>query len=85
MTDADKTRGLYKKYDITRLNDEEGKHDACEYFVLDLTHDKFAVPALRAYAEACRGEYPKLAEDLLYQASSYEAATVRCGSNGGIT
>ena len=32
--------------------------------VLDLTHDKFALAALRAYQVACREEYPLLAADL---------------------
>jgi len=38
----------------------------CRYFVLDLEHDPFAVPALKAYAEACRGTHPGLAHDLDY-------------------
>jgi hypothetical protein len=41
------------------------KHSACRYFVLDLDHDPFAAPALRAYAAACAAEYPALAADLL--------------------
>jgi hypothetical protein len=32
--------------------------------VLDLKHDRFAGPALRAYADACEAEYPLLARDL---------------------
>jgi len=40
------------------------KHARCEYFVLDLKHDRFAGPALRAYADACEAEYPLLARDL---------------------
>ena len=35
-------------------------------------HDKFAVPALRAYATACENEYPNLAEDLLDRAFMLE-------------
>ncbi len=60
----DKDRGVYKKYNVERLNDPEGKHDNCEYFVLDLVHDKFAKPALLAYADACEEEYPELAAEL---------------------
>ena len=61
------TTGLYAKFTVTRTDgqSEPGrKHDHCDYFVLDLTHDPFALPALKAYAEACRSEYPALASDL---------------------
>ncbi|OGP87154.1 MAG: hypothetical protein A2031_08080 [Deltaproteobacteria bacterium RBG_19FT_COMBO_43_11] len=60
----DKERGIYKKYSVKRLGDKEGKHKKCFYFVIDIKHDKFAVPALRAYAKACSLEYPSLAKDL---------------------
>jgi hypothetical protein len=63
MSDEDK--GLYQKYEVQRLNDTTGKHDDCEYFVLDPTHDAFAKHALVAYAIACRDKYPVLADDLL--------------------
>lgn len=62
-----KNRGLYNKFIVNRADgkSEPGeKHDGCEYFVLDLTHDKFAPSALRAYASACAGEYPALSADL---------------------
>lgn len=62
--DSDEARGLYKKYVVRRVNDPEEKHDGCEYFVLDLDHDPFSAPALRAYADACERLYPKLAADL---------------------
>lgn len=58
----------HHKYNVTRVDkrDEPGcKHDGCNYFVLDLTHDKHAKAALTAYAEACRGDLPRLAEDLM--------------------
>ena len=64
---GDKTRGLYDKFTVIRNDFSDGpggKHYNCEYLVLDLTHDQFAIPAARAYAEACRAEYPLLAEDL---------------------
>ena len=60
----DNERGIYKKYNVERLNDPEGKHKACAFFVLDLDHDPYAIPALKAYAEACKDEYPELAKDL---------------------
>lgn len=40
------------------------KHRDCDYYVLDLVHDKFSKPALTAYADACEQEYPKLAADI---------------------
>lgn len=64
---GDTTQGLYKKFVVDRYDgsgEPGGKHAGCEYFVLDLTHDPFAWPALAAYAEACEAEYPLLAADL---------------------
>lgn len=64
---GDKERGLYGKFHVARVDGSSapgGKHFGCKYFVLDLTHDKFAVNAIRAYASACNDEYPHLAEDL---------------------
>ena len=62
-----RTTGLYNKFRVERTDgkSERGeKHDNCEYFVLDLDHDKHSVKALKAYAKSCRKEFPKLAEDL---------------------
>lgn len=64
---GDKARGLYDKFIVTRTDgtSEPGrKHDACQYFVLDATHDAFADVALQAYGNACRREYPLLADDI---------------------
>lgn len=64
---GDKTRRLYEKFDVRRTDgtSEPGqKHDGCQYFVLDLTHDPFADEALSAYARACRHEYPLLAKNI---------------------
>ncbi len=66
--EADERRGLYGKYRVERTNGSSGpggKHERCEYFVLDLAHDKYAFDALQAYALACREEFPQLASDLL--------------------
>jgi hypothetical protein len=55
------------KYRVERTDGSTvpgGKHARCEYFVLDLRHDRFARPALEAYASACEAEYPLLAADL---------------------
>ena len=66
--DMDAVRGLYHKFNVTRTDGSSrrgGKHHGCEYFVLDLAHDKYSIPALKAYARACRKEYPELSSDLL--------------------
>lgn len=56
---------LHQKYVVTRLHDETGKHDLCEFFVLDLGHDKHAQVALRAYAESVNAEDPGFAAELI--------------------
>ncbi len=64
----DKERGLYEKFAVDRADGRSApgeKHEGCEYFVLDLDHDPFAVHALRAYANLCRRKYPKLSADLV--------------------
>ena len=65
---GDKTRGLYTKFRIERVDGSSepgGKHDGCYYFVLDTHHDPYAKAAIEAYAESCRDEYPLLAQDIL--------------------
>ena len=64
---GDKTRGLYQKFVVTRTDGKSApgeKHDGCEYFVLDVSCDPHAIPALLAYAESCEAEYPLLAADV---------------------
>lgn len=61
---TDNERGAYRKYRVTKIDDPKGKHDGCEFFVLDWRHDKFAIDAGIEYANRCRAEFPKLAEDL---------------------
>lgn len=66
MTD-DTKRGIVRKYEVKRTDGSSGpggKHERCAYFVLDLEHDEFAIDALKAYAKACRTEYPLLADDI---------------------
>lgn len=75
-------RGIYDKYNVERTDGSSkpgGKHDGCAYFVLDLEHDEFAIAALKAYAKACRREYPALADDIttIIEAHQYEQ-DVRC-------
>lgn len=65
--DADKTKGLYNKFTVTRTDGSSGpggKHEHCRYFVLDLDHDPHAQAAILAYANSCRDTYPMLAADL---------------------
>ena len=50
MSDTDQAKGLYAKYNVHRIADKTGKHDRCEYFVLDPRHDPIARMALRCYA-----------------------------------
>jgi hypothetical protein len=65
---GDKNRGLYGKFRVERIDGQSApgkKHDNCDYFVLDITHDPLAVHALRAYADAAEAAgYEKLAADL---------------------
>lgn len=80
---GDKTRGLYHKFNVERTDgsSEPGrKHDGCEYFVLDLMHDKHAIPALQAYARSILREYPLLADDLLKRLERMRGG--KEGSNG---
>ena len=66
--DAERTQPLnMQKYKVERTDGSTrpgGKHESCPYFVLDLVHDKFSIPALRAYAAACEQEFPLLARDI---------------------
>lgn len=48
---GDKNKGLYGKFAVQRMDGSDqpgGKHHGCEYFVLDLSHDK---PRWRATGE----------------------------------
>ena len=60
--------GIYEKFKIERTDGESfigGKHDGCDYFVLDITHDVHAIPALKAYAKSARQDgYEQLADDI---------------------
>lgn len=59
-TDPDRTRGLYTKYRVEKVNGKD--HGRC--FVLDYDNDPHARIALEAYADSCADDYPQLAEDL---------------------
>lgn len=60
-------QGVYRKFWVRRTDGSDlpgGKHEGCEYFVLDIDHDKFAPAALEAYADACEATHPELARDM---------------------
>lgn len=62
---------LYEKFQVQRTDGTDGKgmkHDACEYFVLDLTHDPYSADALNAYAIAARHTHPQLSAELRLKA-----------------
>lgn len=64
---GDKSRGLYEKFKVERTDGKSAtgeKHDGCQYFVLDMTCDPHAIPALLAYAQSCQADYPLLAKDV---------------------
>ncbi len=71
--DPEQTRGLNEKKFITFRADGTSqfgeKHHGCDYFVLDLKHDKFAKEAMLSYADECEGEFPHLADDLRAKAT----------------
>lgn len=65
---GDKSRGLYEKFKVERTDGTSapgGKHEGCQYFTLDIGCDPYAIPALLAYYEACKAEYPRLGIDIL--------------------
>ena len=72
---SDQQQGLYRKYNVERLNDPTGKHADCTYYVLDLVHDRHAAPALLAYAASCEAEFPDLAKDLRAMAAEIPNAS----------
>lgn len=64
---TDRYRGMYQKYEVRRTDGSSepgGKHDGCQYFVLDLTHDKYAGAAMMAYSRACYQDFPALSNEL---------------------
>ena len=82
--------GVYDKFEVRRRDGRDlpgGDREGSRYFVIDRDHDRFAGPAMRAYAEAARVEYPALARDLLAGLAddkTYEPATLFMVSGEGI-
>lgn len=61
------TQGLTRKYQVLRQDGRDGsgqKHEGCEYFVLDLTHDPKARAAATLYADSVHATNPELFVDL---------------------
>lgn len=66
---GDEKRGIYQKFIVTRtdgLSAPNKKHYNCQYWVLDLDHDKHSLAALRAYRDSLveHREHPLLVADL---------------------
>lgn len=76
-------QGLYRKFDVRRTDGSDqpgGKHDGCEYFVLDVTHDPHARPALAAYRDSVAATHPDLARDMGEQYGLEPAPTADGGA-----
>ncbi|MFB3910457.1 MAG: hypothetical protein ACE15D_18865 [Candidatus Eisenbacteria bacterium] len=61
-------QGMFNKFIVLRVDRSDepgGKHDGCEYFVLDVDHDPHAKPALAAYAKSCVATHPALSADMI--------------------
>lgn len=72
--DDDRDRGLYPKWEVKRINDTDPpKHPNCDVFVLDWEHDRYAVAAMVAYANACEVDYPLLAKEIRQKVNSHFA------------
>jgi len=71
-----RAQGLIGKFNVSRVDGSDapgGRHEGCRYFVLDMTHDKHAIPALRAYAESCEADgFLVLGQDLRDAANALE-------------
>ena len=65
---AEKQTGLEKRYMVERINDPDGTHNNCDFFVLDLRHDPLARDSALDYAErALAAGYNQLSYDLAEQ------------------
>lgn len=64
---SNEAQGLYNKFEVYRRDGSSelgGKHEGCDYFVLDLSHDPYAAETLWYYAGACAQSHPLLSQDL---------------------
>lgn len=63
----DKRNKLQQKYYVDRIDGRDragGDRVDSKYFVLDYVHDPYSIPALEAYAFACRKDLPNLSEEI---------------------
>lgn len=79
--------GLYEKFYVTRNDgstDPGGRHEHCEHFVLDLTHDAAARAAARCYADLIEIDNALLASELrqLVRAAEEAHAGQPCATVG---
>lgn len=69
VDERDVDRGLYDKFEVSRVDGRDGpgdEHEDCSYFPLDLDHDPHALPALVAYAKSAEeAGFSPLAADLI--------------------
>lgn len=73
-TESSGETGLEARYHVQKINDPNGKHDRCCYFVLDPQHDPIARTALARYAQVAREiGYASLADDLTAWLTGAEA------------
>lgn len=76
--DPTEWKGIYRKFEVRRTDGSSepgGKHEGCAYYVLDLEHDPFALPALEAYAAACEATLPDLARDIRHLLDAQRAGS----------
>lgn len=78
MAEGDRTRGLYRKYEVYRCRWVDGLTFPVEKsvvtepcFVLKYGSDPHAAVALQAYAESCAKDFPDLSKDLLAELRKY--------------
>lgn len=61
-------QGIFHKFTVNRVDGSDqpgGKHEGCDYFVLDMGHDPHAKAAIQAYAVSCAQSHPQLSAELL--------------------
>lgn len=77
-------QSIENRYYVNRVDGRDApgqKHHGCKYFVLDLNHDKHAIPALRAYKESCKETDPQLAIGLTHLLERLERGTSKIESH----
>lgn len=59
--------GYYEKYNVSRKDGRDqpgGDREGAQYFVLDLSHDRFARLAMNVYLAVSRSELPALTQSM---------------------